>query len=123
MTNYINLVGLAYDIAGAYLLGRAIIFNSKEKIAQQVATAWGYNAHHVPAVVEGKIDGIAGLCLLVGGFLFQSSSVFLNGNWWEYVIGLGVLACLLVGYRLALPKMVKWQSDIIIAYLKEKYGE
>ena len=55
--NFLNLAGLIYDIAGAVMLARAVILNPKQKIAQQVATAWGYNKHMIPAVVEGKLEG------------------------------------------------------------------
>ena len=65
--NWVNLVGLVYDIVGAVLLGRAVVLNATEKIAQQVATAWGYNKHLIPAVVGQRIDGVLGLTLLVIG--------------------------------------------------------
>ena len=29
-TNFVNLAGLGYDIVGAFLLGRSVVFNSRE---------------------------------------------------------------------------------------------
>lgn len=78
--NWINLLGLVFDIFGAILLGRAVVFNSTAKIAQQVATAWNYNKRLIPAVVEQRIDGVLGLVLLIAGFVLQGISDFRQGE-------------------------------------------
>ncbi len=47
--NYINLVGLCYDIAGGFFLARAVALNSTAKISKLVSTGWGYSKHLIPA--------------------------------------------------------------------------
>ena len=118
--NFVNLAGLMYDIAGAFLLGRAVVFNSKEKIAQQVATAWNYNKHLVPTFVEGRVDAVVGLALMIAGFLLQGASVFWNGWWWELAGGIGVLVVILVIYRLMLPGLVERGSRSVIEFVERK---
>jgi hypothetical protein len=118
--NYVNLAGLIYDIVGAVLLGRAVIFNSKEKIAQQVGTAWGYNKHLIPVVVEGRIDAAVGLVVLTTGFVLQAISLFCPGNAAVTLVLVVVLAIVMVLYILGLSHMVQRQSKAVIEFIEER---
>jgi hypothetical protein len=117
-TNFVNLAGLANDIVGAFLLGRAVAFNSKRKIAQQVGTAWGYNKQLIPTVVEGRVDAVVGLSLLISGFLLQAVSVFWSGEGWMLSASLVILALIVVGYRMMLPKLVQRQTDTVVEFIE-----
>ena len=114
--NWVNVAGLIYDIAGAILLGRAVVFNTKEKIFQQVSTSWDYNKQKIPVVVEGRIDAVVGLTLLVTGFLLQGASAFWSGWWWVLPIALVLLGAVLMVYRLVLPKLVKRGTESVVAF-------
>jgi hypothetical protein len=116
--NFVNFAGLMYDIVGAFLLGRAVIFNRKEKIAQQVATQWDYNKQLIPTVVEGRVDAVVGLALMIVGFLLQAASVFWNGWWWELGIAAVVLVAVVVCYMVTLPKLVKRGIAKVIAFVE-----
>jgi hypothetical protein len=106
--NFVTLAGLAYDIAGAYYLGRALVANSREKITQ-----------HIPAVVEGRLDAVVGLGLLITGVLLQAASVFWSGGNWELVVSLGVLVLALLIYRLMLPGLVRRGAESVTRYIDE----
>jgi hypothetical protein len=117
--NWLNLVGLVYDITGAVLLGLAVVFNSKKKMAQQVMTAWNYNKHLIPAVVEQRIDGVAGLFLLVLGFCIQGVSDFYAGTYSLFIGGLVLLAIMAAIYIFARAKLVQWQTASVIQFIEE----
>jgi hypothetical protein len=116
--NWLNLVGLCYDIAGAVMLGRAVVLSSREKIAMQVGTAWGYNKHLIPVIVEQWFDGILGLSLLVVGFLIQGASDFRQGEMIDVVVGVAILVVVLIGYFLALPRLVERWTKKVVAYME-----
>jgi len=120
MGNWLNLTGLLYDITGAYFLVRAVVFNSKEKIAQQVATAWNYNKHLIPAVVEQRLEGVLGLMLLVLGFILQGLSDFWGGEREELLFGLGLLAAILLTYRLSSRLLIRIGTERVIEFIEEK---
>ena len=121
--NFVNLAGLIYDIAGAFLLGRAVVFNKKEKIAQQVGTAWGHNKGLIPAVVEGRVDAVVGLALMIAGFVLQGLSAFWYGWWWELAAALVVLAGILVAYRVMLPGLVERGTKQVVEFIEAKLGK
>ena len=120
-TNFVNLAGLIYDIAGAYLLGRAVVFNKREKIAQQIATAWNYNKHLIPCVVEGRVDAVFGLGLMITGFVLQAASIFWNGWLWELAVAVAVLAVVLIAYKVMLPKLVERGTESVVAFIEAKH--
>lgn len=62
--------GLGLDIAGAYLLARAVN-TSSEVIAASSATVYGSNTYLLVKQVEDKVDGKSGLVALVSGFVVQ----------------------------------------------------
>jgi hypothetical protein len=108
-TNFVTLAGLAYDIAGACLLGRALVANSREKIIQ-----------HIPAVIEGRLDAVVGLGLLITGVLLQAASVFWSGGSRELIVALGVLALMLLVYRMMLPGLVRRSSESVTRFIDER---
>jgi hypothetical protein len=118
--NWVNWAGLWYDIAGAFLLGRAVVFNSTEKIAQQVMTAWDYNKHLIGVVVEGKVEATVGLGLLILGFLLQGASGGLNEAQWLFWVEVGVLVAIMIVHRLTLPYFVRRGTDKVVAYIRSK---
>jgi len=118
--NFVNVAGLCYDIAGAVLLGRAVIFNKKEKIAQQVGSYWDYNKPLIPSVVEGRIDAVVGLGLMVAGFVLQAASTLWPGWWWELVISVVVLVIALAIYKIMLPGLVQRGSSSVIEFIEAK---
>ncbi len=112
--NYVNLAGLVFDIVGAVLLGRAVAFNSREKIAQQVATAWGFNKQLIPHVVEGRLEAVTGLMILVAGFMIQGASQFYAGDLLTALLIVCVLAVALLAYKLAFSRLQnEWTKDVI----------
>ena len=121
--NFVNVTGLMFDIAGAIYLGRAVVLNSKEKIAQQVATAWNYNRNLIPAVVEQRIDGIFGLALLVIGFGLQAASSWLNGPELFFAIGGAVLTTAIVEYHLLHDWLVDLETRRVITFIEGEHEE
>ena len=117
--NWLNTLGLCFDIAGAILLGRAIVWNSKQKIAMQVATSWGYNKNFISAVAEQQADGIFGLTILVGGFVMQGIS-----GWWTsapiavFWIGLALLGLMTFCYVIALKWLVPMRTASVVEFIE-----
>jgi hypothetical protein len=121
--NYINLVGLCYDIAGGFFLARAVALNSTAKISKLVSTGWGYSKHLIPAYLEQRNDGIVGFALLAIGFILQGMSDFYLGEASYLYAGLSALAALLVGYVLVARKLVTRQSEKVVAHIEAKIAK
>jgi hypothetical protein len=63
-------VGIGFDIAGAYLLGRALLI-SPSHILRRSASYFGSNPVDVVGAVRDKVDAVAGLAALISGFVIQ----------------------------------------------------
>ncbi|TME57173.1 MAG: hypothetical protein E6I60_02405 [Chloroflexi bacterium] len=66
----IFVVGIGFDIAGAFLLAKGLLLPSRQ-IMNLSATYFGFNPSEVVARVEDKISTYIGVSALVTGFLFQ----------------------------------------------------
>ena len=121
--NYINLVGLCYDIAGGFFLARAVALNSNTKIAKLVSTGWGYSKHLIPAYLEQRNDGIVGFALLAIGFILQGMSDFDLGEVSHLYVGLSTLCVLLVSYVLVARKLVTRQAERVVAHIEAKIAK
>jgi hypothetical protein len=71
MTNYLNVSGILFDIAGAIFVVWGVLWNSVERLASQVATTWDYNSDQIRPLAEQWTDTTFGLVLLVSGFTLQ----------------------------------------------------
>jgi hypothetical protein len=75
--NVLSLAGAVYDIAGATLLGRALIFVKARGLYRQASS--GYGGLSLPLLkmfAEQKADAIFGLAALVFGFFLQGTASF-----------------------------------------------
>jgi len=118
--NWINVTGLMFDIAGAALLGRAIVFNGKERIAQQTALYFNFNKFLLAALVEQRLEGAVGLSLLVFGFGLQALSDFTPGEAWAFYVGTGCLALLLIAFFCLRGRIAEKQTEKLIAYIQQQ---
>jgi hypothetical protein len=118
--NMLAETGLVYDIAGAILLGWAVVSSTKSKMAALASTAWGYNKHLIPAIVEQRNDGIVGLVLLVVGFGLQSRSLWENPEGNVFLFGIGILAVVLGGYFLVRRRLVVRGTNAVVDILEAK---
>ena len=110
-TNYFNLAGLVFDIAGASVLGWGILSNSIERIAWQAATQWSFNRGLARALSEQHIDARIGVPLLVAGFALQLVSVCQSGSGWVLAVAFGVLAVCLGWYFLNRKRWIETRAE------------
>ena len=119
--NWLNTLGLCFDIVGAVILARAVIWELKKKIALKVATTWDYNVSQVSGFVSQRVDAAAGLIILVAGFVLQGWS-----NWWQtapvsvFWIGIVALAILVATYAVAALIIVPRESERVVDYLNKQ---
>lgn len=74
------LVGLGFDMAGAYLVSRGLL-QSVPQLASAGGTIWALEKPRVPGAIEDRIRGIVGLVTLVLGFALQAAGYTLTlGN-------------------------------------------
>jgi hypothetical protein len=66
------LVGLGFDMAGAYLVSRGLV-RPVPKLAASGGTIWALERPRVPDAVEDHFRGIVGLVVLVLGFAVQAT--------------------------------------------------
>jgi hypothetical protein len=118
--NNVNLAGLLYDIVGPFLLGRAVVFNSTEKIARQVMTMWDYNKRLIEVVVEGKVEATVGRGLLIIGFLLQGASGAWNEEPWLLWVEMAALALIIAVHRLTLAYFVRRGTEKVVTYITGK---
>lgn len=118
--NLLNETGLVYDIAGAVLLGWAVVSSTKSKMASLASTAWGYNKHLIPAIVEQRNDGIVGLALLVIGFILQSGSLWESPGEGVLLVRLAILAIVLGIYFLVRKRLVERGTKGVVDILEAK---
>ncbi|MEH2607289.1 hypothetical protein V1277_006666 [Bradyrhizobium sp. AZCC 1588] len=71
--NYFSVVGNIYDIAGAVLIARALVFVRARSMELQAKSGYGgFSSHLLKMFAEQKVDAAIGLLLLCGGFGMQS---------------------------------------------------
>ena len=122
----LQVVGLAYDVAGIFTLGvQAVLrvtnaFGATARLRDETDTMWDGNSELRRYLVESSIDTTVGSSLLVLGFVFQAVAVMgreteLTHNW--VLIGLLTLFllvywCLLRGrWSKCLVRKVEQASD------------
>ena len=69
--NILSAAGVLYDIVGAYLIARAIVFARPKILAEQSATVLNANPALFATLDEQQHDARFGVGILVGGFLLQ----------------------------------------------------
>lgn len=105
--NYLNVVGLVFDIAGATLLAKSIFFNRAAAIAAQAQPTWDDNFGLRLALCEQRVDAWFGLPLLVAGFFVQLASDFVTiGGWSAAFAGLLVMSIIAIYFPLS-KRLVK----------------
>jgi hypothetical protein len=71
--NYFSVAGNIYDIAGAVLIARALVFVGARDMDRQAKSGYGgFSSHLLKMFAEQKVDAAFGLFLLCGGFGMQS---------------------------------------------------
>jgi hypothetical protein len=84
------------DIAGAYLLGRGLLVSPID-IIRRATAYYGASPVTIVSAVKDKIDGVAGLGALAGGFLLQiagyvailASDAAVETGGWRAVVAVG----------------------------------
>jgi hypothetical protein len=77
--NYLSSLGCIYDMAGATLLAKALVFVRARQMDMQASTGWGgFNGELLKMFAEQKIDGSFGLAFLLIGFSLQ---LLAGGGW------------------------------------------
>jgi hypothetical protein len=82
---WLSVLGALYDIAGAYLLSKALFIVKPKGLLMQASSGYGgFSAHILRMFCEQKVDARFGLGLLIGGFILQalsSAGVKVNFLW------------------------------------------
>lgn len=76
--NYLNVVGLVFDIVGAALLAKSIFFNLSASISAQATPTYDDNSALRLALCEQRVDAWFGMPMLLLGFAVQLASDFLS---------------------------------------------
>jgi hypothetical protein len=66
------VVGIGFDIAGAYLVGRGLLASALV-VARRSTSNLGYSGQLATSQIEDKMDGAVGLAALVLGFILQAT--------------------------------------------------
>lgn len=92
--NYLSAAGLIWDIAGAYLLGRAMLADDRA-ILDLAGTGWGMTLPILRNGIEHRLNTRFGLSLLIIGFSMQA---FASAG-----VNLGIGTSVLVGALFLIP--------------------
>jgi hypothetical protein len=105
------VAGVIYDIFGALLLSRALMWSRPQDLAgQTVGTSWAGNADLLRALCEQTTDARWGAGLLILGFALQAaSSLGLKIDGLLFAILIAVALLLLISYQLSRNTLVKRQ--------------
>ena len=76
--NYLNVVGLVFDIVGAALLAKSIFLNPAASISAQAIPTYDDNYALRLALCEQRVDAWFGMPMLLLGFLVQLASDFFS---------------------------------------------
>lgn len=117
----ISVLGLIFDIVGAFWLAKAIIWRSKRQIELETTSFYDSNPYQRQAQDEAKYYGWFGFILLSLGFMVQilGEIIYIKLKTWIILLFIAVL--LSVGYFL--NKFIKRRSSKNIPKeFKDKYG-
>jgi hypothetical protein len=73
-------LGLIADIAGAFLIARAVVVSSNANIFDRSKSRFGYNSAATIEAITAKYESLIGSILLFIGFAGQYFSTLANGN-------------------------------------------
>lgn len=94
---WLAVVGALYDIAGAYLLSKALFAVKPKELIIQASSGWGgFSTPMLRMFCEQKVDSRFGLGLMICGFALQalsSAGMKMTGLWTSFLVvpGIGVL--------------------------------
>lgn len=71
---WLTIVGIVWDLSGAYALARGTLFASPDRIRRQNASTWGTNPAMARARVEQTLEARLGFAHLLIGFGLQLAS-------------------------------------------------
>lgn len=74
--NILSVSGIIYDIVGAFLLARALVFAKDKILAAQSASVLNCNPALFAALEEQRHDARFGLWTLIAGFVLQLVAAF-----------------------------------------------
>lgn len=119
----IFVAGIGFDIAGAFLLARGLLFLSAPEILNLAASYYGWSPPEIVARVEEKVSTNIGVGALVLGFLFQllgyvldlalrnASPASLARAWWAVSVAAIAILLTIVTYVLLLPP---WRRRLLL---------
>jgi hypothetical protein len=99
-------VGIGFDIAGAYLLGRGLVAASPSKIMSRAGSRLGYSGPIAMSQLSDRLDGRAGLASLVVGFLLQAAGYACAQGGWGTSRSRGPTAALVAVLCAAVPVLL-----------------
>jgi len=73
------VVGIGFDIAGAYLLAKGLLMSDRQVLGL-ARSYYGASPDQVVARVDDRIAGTVGVAALVVGFLFQLAGYVINSS-------------------------------------------
>lgn len=76
LMNYIAVLGLAFDIVGAYTLAKGIIRKNNERIRLESLTTIEYSPYLITSGVTARLEGRTGFSLMSIGFILQGFQYF-----------------------------------------------
>jgi hypothetical protein len=124
LVQWLAAMGALYDIVGALILARAIIFSRAATLSPQTETHWGDNRFLLKGLSEQVVDARCGGILLLFGFGFQAASAF-GLTIMAPIAGLlfAVLCLVIVGYFLCRRHLVRRQYMMAVERSKNTNAE
>lgn len=109
--NVFSALGALYDIAGAVLLARALVFVRARLLMRQSISGWGgVSLTLIKMFSEQQVDATSGLLFLVVGFTLQAIVGFglQNTSYGTFAAGLVILLSAIITYFLIRPSVTRW---------------
>lgn len=110
--NILSILGAMFDICGAALLARALIFVKASALMRQSTSGWsGISTPLIKMFSDQWVDGVFGLSLLVTGFSLQGAAGFGLKCTSAAALVTGAVTLVLVGLAWALlrRRLVEWK--------------
>jgi hypothetical protein len=105
---WLAVAGVAYDIVGALMLARALMWARPQDLAAQTESRWAGNADLLKALCEQTNDAKWGSILFVLGFVLQAASSAGVKLDLVCLLMLGVLLlAVIICYLFGRPRMVR----------------
>jgi hypothetical protein len=108
--NVLSIIGTLYDMVGAVVLARGLVFVRARQILRQGRTGtWDLNPPLIKVFSEQRVDGQWGLGLLLVGFSIQGLAGYgLKSTSWALVaLAMAVLITTIVIYLLVRKRLSK----------------